>query len=592
MSDDNHLDQRSRYLEAVAEALSLLLKPGDFKTEMEEALGILGDASRASRICVYENVAGLQDRDLLVTEKFSWRRPGTPHFEGLPNMENVPYHPHFTRWFEELSRGQIIIGLVSSFPESEREFLAALHARSVAVVPIQVMGRFWGFLSKVSHEEMIWEEFELHALRAAAAGIGGAIARERNDADLRRQAEELRLHRKAALSLMEDARRASQSAEQASRAKSTFLAMMSHEIRTPLNGVIGFTDLLLAEGLPSAQADYAHAIRACGETLLGLITDILDISKIESGRLELDPRDGDFFECVRSVVTTVEVTARQKGLALTLDWDPRTPVFLCADFNRLRQIVFNLLGNAIKFTQTGGVSLRVWSNQEDSGLFVYCSVKDTGPGISASEIEHIFDPFTQGRLGASATTSGTGLGLTICRKLIEAMQGEIRVSSELGLGSEFQFFFPARLARSVARAPEPGSAPLPRDLSSVRTLLVDDVATNLMVAERLLKRFGLHAHTVRSGEEALEIVQEEPFDLIFMDVLMPGMNGHETTRRIRALEQSPDAVRPWIVALTADALPENRQLCQEAGMDDFVTKPLRYPEIEACLGRWRAAVAG
>lgn len=591
MSNEHHLDQRSRYLEAVAEAMSLLLKPGDFKIEMEEALGILGDASRASRICVYENIVGPDGSDLLVSERFSWRRPGTLLFPDIPSMENVPYRPHFSRWLEELSRGQLIVGLVRTFPDSERDLLAALHAKSLAVVPIQVMGKYWGFLSKVSDEELVWEEFELHALRAAAAGIGGAIAREENDVALRRQAEELRLHRKAALSLMEDARRASQSAEQASRAKSTFLAMMSHEIRTPLNGVIGFTDLLLAEGLPSAQADYAHAIRACGETLLGLITDILDISKIESGRLELDIRDGDFFECVRSVATAVEVTARQKGLTLTLDWDPRTPVFLSADFNRLRQIIFNLLGNAIKFTERGSVALRVWSQQEDSGARIYCSVKDTGPGISASEIEHIFDPFTQGRLGASAATSGTGLGLTICRKLIEAMQGEIRVSSELGHGSEFQFFFPARLARSTVRPAEPEAPPLPKDLSSFRVLLVDDVPTNLMVAARLLQRFGLVAHTARSGEDALALVQDRPFDLIFMDILMPGLNGHETTRRIRALKQLPEGVRPWIVALTADALPENRQLCRDAGMDDFITKPLRYAEIEACLVRWRSAAA-
>jgi len=589
MSD---IDQRSRYLEAVAEALSLLLKPGHFDSEMEEALCILGEASRAARICVYENGPGPSENEIVVVERFFWRRQGTPLYPDLPHLSVFPYLPHFSRWLDDLSRGQLICGLVRDFPVSEREVLLPTHVRAVAIVPIMVGGKLWGFLAKVSHEELVWEEFELHALRAAVAGIGGAIAREQNDAAARRQADELKLHRKAALSLMEDARRASQSAEQASRAKTTFLAMMSHEIRTPLNGVIGFTDLLLAEGLPSAQADYAHAIRACGETLLGLITDILDISKIESGRLDLDYRDGDFFECVRSVTTTLEVSARQKGLTLSLDWDPRTPVFVCADFNRLRQIVFNLVGNAIKFTSTGSVSLRIWPEEiDDVHLLIHCSVKDTGPGISAGDIERIFDPFTQGRLGAAATTSGTGLGLTICRKLIEAMKGEIRVTSELGHGSEFRFFFPAKLARSVSRPSTSDDQHSPRDLGKVRVLIVDDVATNLMVAERLLKRFGLHAQTVRSGEEALQRVQEAPFDLIFMDVLMPGLNGHDTTRRLRALESLPENIRPWIVALTADALPENRQLCKESGMDDFITKPLRSPDIEACLTRWRSVIA-
>ncbi|HRJ73323.1 MAG TPA: ATP-binding protein, partial [Terrimicrobiaceae bacterium] len=404
-------------------------------------------------------------------------------------------------------------------------------------------------------------------------------------------ARELKRQRAVALSLMEDARRSEQDAERASQAKTTFLAMMSHEIRTPLNGVIGFTDLLLAEGLPDRQSEIALAIRTCGETLLSLISDILDITKIESGRLVLDPVNGNVEECLHAVQIAFEQMARRNRIAFSLEIEPSCPRWLRLDFNRIRQILFNLVGNAVKFTTDGSIRIRAWSERSAEGaLSFHCSVQDSGTGIPPGEVQGIFEPFLQGEGARKAAVGGSGLGLTICRRLVEAMGGAISVESQPGKGSCFQFH--VRTSEGVEEPILPILENQPASIgANVRFLVVDDVATNVRLAVSLFERLGFQADAAAHGREAVEMARAANYALIVMDILMPELNGYEAARQIRIQEADLGLPRAWIVALTADAFVENRRKCADVGMDDFMTKPLRINDLSKCIARWQAGIS-
>jgi len=414
---------------------------------------------------------------------------------------------------------------------------------------------------------------------------------------LQAQAEDLRRGREGALNLMEDARRAERAAEAANIAKSAFLAVMSHEIRTPLNGVIGFTDLLLGEDLKPAQHEYAQTIKSCGTALLALISDILDISKIESGRLELDLRSGQIVPLARGVLEAFSKQASDKGIALGIRVGEGVPDCIVTDHARLRQILYNLVGNAVKFTGHGHVKMRIRSKSgaKPDLLHLDFEVEDTGIGISPEQVGKIFEPFSQANASVHRKYGGTGLGLAISQKLATLMDGQIRVTSNPKGGSIFTLSIEASSAGS--RPPSFEIVPPPRKklahptpVEGTRIAVVDDVALNLRLAVKLLERLGYQAKTYSSGEEAIDGIRRNPVDIIFMDVLMPGLDGCETARQLK----SPDTAatspsQAYIVALTADAMLENRQRCLSAGMDDFITKPLRLEELREALSRGLAS---
>ena len=380
-------------------------------------------------------------------------------------------------------------------------------------------------------------------------------------------------------------------AEAADRAKTVMLANMSHEIRTPMSGIIGFADLLAATPLSSGQQDYVENIRSSAYALLALINDILDLSKIEAGRLELESAPVDLKRLVEDAVGLLAVRSAEKQLRLVFTIDPSAPAAILSDSARLRQVLVNLLGNAVKFTDRGGVSLSVAATQEKDGSHrVDFAVSDTGPGIPAEHRERIFESFRQVDSSISRKFGGTGLGLAICRSIVRQMGGAIEVESQVGSGSTFRFWIPARaVARSeVAAVRKPGIAGVRSSgLAPLRVLVAEDNPVNRKLAQAVLRELGYQPDFALNGVEALDRIAVHDYDVVLMDVQMPEMDGLEATRRIR--REHPAERQPRIVAMTAAAFPEDRKLCLDAGMDDYISKPMNMEELIAALGRVPAA---
>jgi len=376
-------------------------------------------------------------------------------------------------------------------------------------------------------------------------------------------------------------------AEAANRAKSLLLANMSHEIRTPMTGVLGFADLLAASTLTAEQRDYVETIQSCGGELLTLINDILDFSKIEAGKLELESLPVDIRATVEKAVGLLAVRATEKRLRLTCTFDPSAPHVVLGDSVRLLQILVNLLGNAIKFTSEGEVSISLAGRQEEDGRWrVSFTVRDTGPGIALEHQQRIFESFSQVDASITRKFGGTGLGLAIANSLVGQMGGSMWVESELGRGSAFHFTIVAEeVADRPRRVPRhSGLADVPvAGLPSLRVMVAEDNSVIRKAALNILKRLGYQADSAVNGVEVLDRLAHNTYDVVFMDLQMPELDGLETTRRIR--REWPADRRPKIVAMTAAAFPEDRASCLEAGMEDYISKPVDVAELAEVLRR-------
>jgi PAS domain S-box-containing protein len=453
-------------------------------------------------------------------------------------------------------------------PEEDRE---AVRARSQVILNLGMPFRNFEHRVRRADGAMLWVSVSGIPNYDASGRIAGYRGASLDITKHRAYEQELVLQKEAA--------------EAADRAKSNFLAMMSHEIRTPLNSVLGFADLVLDTQLDSVQRDYLETIRRSGDALLVLLNDILDFSKIESGRMEVDVRATDLPQCVRDVLELQQLNATAKKIRLVCDIAPDVPRYVLTDGSRLRQILLNLVGNAVKFTNQGEIRVSVSMPPMETGSGrIHIVVSDTGVGINPVQRERLFKPFTQADSSTTRKFGGTGLGLAISKRLARLLGGDLELLDRDAPGAAFRIDLPANLpgAQEATPATSTETGPLAATVEArpgermPRVLVVDDNTLNRRLTTQLLHQIGVETVTAASAEECFEKLAESNFDLVLMDVQMPGMDGLDATLHLRALER-------WrnqrIVALTADAMVGDRERCLAAGMDDYLTKPLRREEL-------------
>ncbi len=499
--------------------------------------------------------------------------------------------------------------------EPTQKLLEALSVKSMLAVRTSYQGKPNGVLAIHQCDRLRpWQPDEIELFEAVAAQVGIALAQ----AQLLAQET---AHRKLLVQQNQELGAATRAAEAASLAKSEFLAMMSHEIRTPMNAVIGTLDLMQITPLNPQQGKYFNIIRSGSETLLNLLDDILDVSKIEAGKLQIEHHVFDLYACIDSVIALLNPKCVQKGLTLTHFIDPDVPKNIEGDSHRLKQILTNLMSNAIKFTEVGQVSLRVIAHQTDAASprhELQFMIQDTGIGISAQQQTNLFQAFSQVDTSITRKYGGTGLGLTISQQLAHLMGGQLWVESmgsvageppqqwepfssdtfgraaltslnpEIGSGATFYFTITTTIAASKPSSILEPCAPMTPEFRLNGTqkppvLLVEDNPVNQTVAQFMLKQLGYDFKIANNGAEAIEVLRETEYALVLMDIEMPVMDGISATQAIRKQWQTPN--HPYIIALTAYAMAGDRERCLNAGMQDYITKPIRMQDLQTALQR-------
>ena len=569
-------------------AASLLQAEVDaFENALLRCMGMMGEAVVVDRVYIWKNHT--KDGKLYCTQLYEWSEGDEPQQDNEYTI-NISYNDDIPGWEEKLAKGQCVNGLVRDMDASSQAQLVPQNILSILIVPIFIREQFWGFVGfDDCHRERIFTENEESVLRSGSLLIAHAMLRNELTLSLRSTASEL----KTAL----------EETQAASRAKSEFLAVMSHEIRTPLNAIIGITQIQLQKGdLPDEYSKSLEKIFSSGNNLLGIINDILDMSKIETGKMELNPAQYDVPSMINDAVQLNIVRIGSKPIKFTLYLDESLPSRLYGDELRIKQILNNLLSNAIKYTQEGTIKLSVSHLPYGEDYMLRFTVEDTGQGMKGEDRERLFSQYMRFNAQANRTIEGTGLGLNITRKLIDMMDGAISVESEYGKGSVFT----ATVKQKAVQAPDGVPAIGAETARSLRNftfigdrqtanihitrepmpygsvLVVDDVDTNLYVAEGLLAPYKLKIETANNGFTAIDAIKEgKTYDIIFMDHMMPKMDGIETTEKLRAM-----GYNGVIVALTANALAGNNEMFAQHGFDGFIPKPIDVRHLNTVLNKY------
>lgn len=554
------LIQQKTVLQGMAMASNHLLTDENFDASIHNALETISNAAGIDRIFIYKSTLDPINGKKNVIRFHEYITPTIKALVDLKEGEEIFYSRNVHRWYTSLIERKTIKGLASKFSENIKLLLDHQMIKSLMIVPIIDIDKhhFWGFVGFANcNHDHIWTKEEETVLSMLANNIGGAIKRQISQEVL-----------KEALEM----------AKTADRAKSEFLASMSHEIRTPMNGVIGMTSLLQLSELTPTQREFVNIIETSSESLMNIINEILDFSKIESGNMELEENDFDLRLCIEDVLDLMAPKALEKHIDIIYYIDPQVNQFIFGDGFRLRQIIVNLLSNAIKFTLKGDILIYVsLVSQKNNNVVLEFSVKDTGIGIPSNKIDSLFSPFTQVDASTTRKYGGTGLGLAITSSLVKMMNGKIWVLSEEGIGSDFHFIIQTH--NSILTEGTNETYKSLQSLPGKSVLIVDDNATNRRILSLQCKHWGMEPTPCESGEEALEMLNKQQYDVGIIDMQMPQMDGIMLAREIR--KKFDKDILPLVMLTSVGFNTEADELRRLFSY--YVNKPIKHSQLAEIL---------